>query len=92
MTVFQIKKIMECGSQCHENFEAQLQKLVPARISGVNGHSSITHSNPHLITIAFYDKGKAETVTKKGIVKTKFNDMQKKFTGKVPTKAELENF
>ena len=91
MTVFQIKKIMECGGQCHENFEAQLQKLVPGRISGVNGHSSITHSNPHLITIAFYDKGKAETVTKKGIVKTKFNDMQKKFIGKVPTKAQLEN-
>ena len=82
---------MKCGPHCHENFEAQLKKLVPSRISSINGHSSITHSNPHLITIAFYDSGKAETVTQKGIVKTKFNKLQKKFTGKVPTKSQLEN-
>jgi hypothetical protein len=93
MTVIRFKKKLLCGKNCHQNFEKSLIQLVSSYQSGINGHTTILHSSPyHEIFCTFYDKGKHENHTMNGIVKTKFNKLQKKFSGKIPTKAELENF
>ena len=92
MVSFHFKKKLVCKSMCQENFRDQVKKLVPEFIDSVNGHISIIHSQPHQIFVTFYTEGKHEHLTKeKKTVFTDFNDMQKKFSGQIPTKAQLEN-
>jgi len=78
LVVFHFKKKLVCGKKCHENFEANIIKLIPAFKSGE-------------VWLALYTDGKHENWTMDGIKKTKFNSIQEKFKGDLPTKSELEN-
>jgi len=92
MTVLYIKKKLSCGEKCHENFTKTIVNLCPSFDSGINGHITLTHGSPyHQCWITFYQKNFHENWTLNGIVKTKFNDTQKNYKGKIPTKTELEN-
>jgi hypothetical protein len=90
MTVFHFKKKLVCGKKCHENFEANIMKLIPEFDSGVNGHVTMFHENPHEVWITFYTDNFHENWSLTGIKKTKFNSTQKRFTGKLPTLKQLE--
>jgi len=93
MTVLKFKKKLVCGKNCHKNFTAQVVALCPSFETGVNGHITILHSTPyHEIFVTFYDSKKGhENWTSHGIQYTKFNEIQKIWKGKVPTKSEVEN-
>jgi len=92
MTVFHFKKKLLCNKNCHKNFTAQVVALCPSFEAGVNGHITILHSTPyHEIFVACYNTGKHENWSVKGIQYTPFNEIQKKWKGKLPTKAQLEN-
>ena len=94
--IIHFKKKMKCGSKnhqtCSENFHKKVYDLCPSIIPSVNNHITILHSHPyHEIWCTFYTTGKHEDQTPNGIVYTKFNEMQKKWEGILPTKAQLEN-
>tara|TARA_R100000687_G_scaffold70570_1_gene60222 strand:+ start:252 stop:533 length:282 start_codon:yes stop_codon:yes gene_type:complete len=92
LVVFHFKKKLVCGKKCHENFEANIMKLIPAFKSGINGHCTLSHNiNKHEVWLALYTDGKHENWTMDGIKKTKFNTIQEKFKGDLPTQSELEN-
>jgi hypothetical protein len=91
MTVFHFKKKLPCGKKCHENFSLKVKELVPEFEDGVNGHTTLLHEMPyHRVWVTFYDKEKHENWTIDGIIKTEFNNTQKKFKGKLPTQKQLE--
>jgi len=93
MTVLKFKKKLVCGKNCHKNFTAKVVALCPSFETGVNSHITILHSTPyHEIFVTCYDTKKGhENWTSHGIQYTKFNEIQKIWKGKVPSKTELEN-
>jgi len=94
MIIHYKKKVIcnKVGLVCCENFYKTIETKFPEFNNGINGHISIIHSQPlHEIWVTFYDKGKHENYSKGKTISTKFNDKQKKYTGRVPTQTELEN-
>lgn len=90
--IIHFKKKMKCGKNCAEKLQKQIYTLCPSIIPSVNSHITILHSKPfHEFWCTFYTTGKHEDQTLDGIVYTKFNESQKKWSGKVPSKTELED-
>lgn len=88
---FKKKLIHTNDMECHENYTHTISALCPKFKSSITGHITITHSEPfHEIWVTFYDQGKHENYSRGQTLSTNFNDIQKKYTGRVPTKTELE--
>ena len=105
MTVFYFKKQMDCVTpqKCFNLFWTSVKALTPSAQLSVNMHITIYHADPyHEIWVTYYDTGHHENFVrhedfKKGklcrsftIEQTPFNEIQKKYKGKLPTKTELE--
>jgi len=91
--IFNFKKKLPCGKNCFGDFTKQVSNLVTTYSSSINGHITILHSMPyHQIEIVFYSDSMHETKKGNKIITKKFtNPLQKRFKGKLPTKAQLEN-
>lgn len=92
MVVFDFRKKIECLPNCHQNYTLKVKSLVPSFKDGVNGHITLIHSKPyHRVFVTFYNDAMHENWSLKKIKKTKLSKTQKKFSGELPTKSELEN-
>lgn len=93
--ILHFKKKLICNKNiqvCCDNYYKTIQTICPEFKNSINGHITMIHSEPfHEIEICFYTNGKHEFLRDgKKTISTKFNDMQKKYTGTVPTKTELK--
>ena len=91
--IFNFKKKLPCGKNCFKDFTKQVSNLVTTYSSSLNGHITILHSMPyHQIEIVFYSDSMHETKKGNKIITKKFtNPLQKRFKGKLPTLAQLQN-
>ena len=97
--IIHFEKKIECPNTkdnhelCHKQFLQAIQKLLPQYEDGKNGHISISHNRKenHKFWVTLYEKGKHENYRDGKSIKTKFNEIQKKYSGPLPTEEELKN-
>lgn len=93
MTIIHFTKNISCtnGIKCTEDLTTKIMSIIPSGINGQNMHISIYHKQKnHLFWVTCYNKGTHENWRDGKSIHTKFNDIQKKFSGRLPSEKDLK--